>query len=90
LPDERTALGRAEDAEDVSESEDSDDDQMPEPVLPITAPFPNVRQTGARTKQDCQKRAGVARVIKGPGDERAEEGEAPVLPQSGRKAGRIG
>jgi hypothetical protein len=61
---------------------------MPEPALPITAPSPNVRRTRTRTKQGCRMRAGVARVIKGPGDNRAEEGEAPVLPR--RRAGQIG
>jgi hypothetical protein len=88
LPNESTAPGPGEDAEDASESEDSgDDDQMPEPVSPITAPSPK-RRTGTRTKQDCQMRAGVARVIKGPEDKPTEEREAPISP--GRRAGRIG
>jgi hypothetical protein len=88
LPDESTAPGPGEDAKDASESENSDDDDhMPEPVSPITAPSPK-RWTGTRTKQDCRMRAGVARVIKGPENKPAEEGEEPILP--GRRAGRIG
>jgi hypothetical protein len=88
LPDKSTAPGPGENAEDAFESEDpDDDDQMPEPVSPITAPSPK-RRTGTHTLQDCRIRAGVARVIKGPENKPAEKEEKPFLP--GRRAGRIG
>jgi hypothetical protein len=88
LPDESIAPGPGEDAEDAKESEDSDDDnQMPEPVSPLTAPSPK-RRTGTRTLHDCRTRTGVARVIKGPENKSAEKGKIPISP--GKRAGRIG
>jgi hypothetical protein len=88
LPNESIAPGPAEDVENASESEDSDDDdQIRRPVSPITAPFPK-RRTRTHTLQDCRMRAGVARVIKGPENKPAEKEEKHIPP--GRRAGQIG
>jgi hypothetical protein len=88
LPNESTAPGPAEDAEDLSESEDSDDDQMPEPTSPIAAPPPTVRRTGnTRTKQDCQMKTEGGRLIKELRERKAAEGASPTSPQAGTEGG---